>query len=63
MTATITLDGRSFELDKLTDAAKTHIASIQFVDNEIARLQGQLAALQTARNAYVEVLRRELPHG
>lgn len=60
---TITIDGRSFEVDKLTDMAKAQLVSIQFVDGEIARLQGQLAAMQTARNAYVEVLRRELPSG
>lgn len=34
------------------------------IDNgEIARLQAQLAAMQTARNAYLEALRRELPAG
>ncbi len=60
---TLNLDGRSFEIDKLSDAAKAQIASIQFVDGEIARLQAQLAAMQTARNAYVEALRAALPVG
>ena len=60
---TLNLDGRSFEIDTLSDAAKAQIASIQFVDGEIARLQAQLAAMQTARNAYVEALRAALPVG
>lgn len=60
---TLNLDGRTFEIDQLSDAAKAQITSIQFVDSEVARLQAQLAAMQTARNAYVEALRKELPAG
>ena len=49
---TITIDGKSYEFDSLSSDAKAQLASIQFVDAELARLQGQAAALQTARNAY-----------
>ena len=37
------------------------LASLQFVDNELARLQAQLAAMQTARMAYANALKASLP--
>lgn len=58
---TLNLDGRAFEIGTLPELAKAQVTSIQFVDGEIARLQAQLAAMQTARNAYLEALRRALP--
>ncbi|MCW8086827.1 DUF6447 family protein [Sabulicella glaciei] len=59
--STITFEGRSFALDTLSEAARAQVAGIQFVEGEIARLQARLAAMQTARNAYVEALRAALP--
>jgi len=35
---TITIDGIEYELDALSNEAKTQIAGIQFVDSEISRL-------------------------
>jgi hypothetical protein len=37
--------------------------SLQFVEQELARLQLQMAALQTARNAYASALKAHLPPG
>lgn len=54
--STITINGKTYETETLSDIAKQHIASIRFVDTEIDRLRQQLAVLQTARNAYVSVL-------
>ncbi|MDO9714339.1 DUF6447 family protein [Paracraurococcus lichenis] len=59
--STLTLDGRAFEIESLPDTAKAQIMGIRFVDGEITRLQAQLAAMQTARTAYVEALRAALP--
>lgn len=59
--SSVTIDGRTFDLDMLSEQARAQLASIQFVDGEIVRLQAQLAAMQTARSAYGEALRRELP--
>lgn len=63
MSNTLTLDGREFDLDSLPHAAKVHLTRLQFVEAEIARLQAQLVAMQTARNAYLEALRATLPAG
>lgn len=58
---TITIDNQIFDLDSLSQEAKAQLQSIQFVDQELARLQAQTAALQTARNAYANALKAALP--
>jgi hypothetical protein len=58
---TIKIDGNDYELDQLSDEAKAQLASLQFVDNELARLQAKAAALQTARIAYARALNEALP--
>jgi len=58
---TITIDGKSYELDSLSSDAKAQLASFQFVDAELARLQAKTAALQTARLAYSKALQAALP--
>ena len=57
----ITIDNKSSDIDTLSDEAKAQLASIQFVDGELARLQAQAAALQTARMAYSKALQAALP--
>ena len=39
--ATISIDNKSYDLDTLSDEAKAQLASIQFVDAELARLQAK----------------------
>ena len=59
--ATIKIDDKEYDLDKISNEAKAQLASIQFVDGELARLQAKAAALQTARNAYAKALGEILP--
>ena len=58
---TITIDNVDYDLDKLSDEAKAQLASIQFCDQELQRLQAQSAAYQTARMAYAKALNDALP--
>ncbi|ANY63593.1 hypothetical protein MA05_04940 [Comamonas aquatica] len=58
---TIKIDNVDYDLDSLSDDAKAQLQSIQFVDQELAKLQMQVAAMQTARNAYVNALKAALP--
>ena len=58
---TIKIDNIDYDLDSLSEDAKAQLQSIQFVDQELARLQAQVAAMQTARNAYVTALKAALP--
>ncbi len=53
---TIKIDDKDYDVATLSDEAKNQLASIEFVDNELARLQARAAVLQTARNTYVKAL-------
>lgn len=57
----VTIDGRDFDLDKLSGEARQQAANIQVVDEEIRRLQVRLKIFQTARNAYATALQQALP--
>jgi hypothetical protein len=57
---TITIDGSAYETDKLSEAAKQHLANLHVVDLEIARLNMQLGIAHTARAAYGVALREAL---
>ena len=58
--AKVTIDEKEYETDDLTDEAKAQLGSYQFVENELARLNAQSAALQTARIAYARALKEAL---
>ena len=57
---TITIDGKEYAPDELSDNAKEQIASMKIADERIAQLQSELAIAQTARNAYARALADEL---
>ena len=56
----ITIDDKSYDLESLSNESKAQLGSLRFVDSEIARLQAQLAAMQTARIGYANALKAEL---
>jgi hypothetical protein len=56
----IKIDNVEYDSDKLSAEAKNQLVSIQYVDQELARLQAQAAALQTARIAYANALKEAL---
>ena len=58
---TIKIDNKEYDLDTLSDECKAQLASIQFVEQELARLQAQAAVLQTAKAAYLQGLKSSLP--
>ena len=57
----IKIDNKEYDLDTLSDECKAQLASIQFVEQELARLQAQTAVLQTAKAAYLQGLKASLP--
>ena len=61
--AKITIDGREFDSDDLSDSAKSQITNIQVVDQKLNQLQQDIIIMQTARNAYAAALQSELPSG
>jgi len=58
---TINIDNQIYDLVSLSDDAKAQLASLQYVDQELAKLQMQMAAMQTARMAYANALKAALP--
>jgi hypothetical protein len=58
---TIKIDNIDYDTDKLSEEAKAQLVSLQFCDQELARLQAQAAAIQTARMAYAKALQAALP--
>ena len=59
--ATLNIDGKEYDTEQLSEAAREQLASIQLVDQTLAQLQQEAAILQTARNAYAQALQAELP--
>jgi Family of unknown function (DUF6447) len=57
----IKIDNKDFDIDKFSDEAKSQLTNIQVCDQEIQRLQVQLAIAQTARMAYAKALGEALP--
>lgn len=59
--ASITIDGREYNLNELSDSARAQLGSMHVTDQEINRLQGLMAITQTARIAYAKELKSKLP--
>jgi hypothetical protein len=59
--AKIQFNHKEYDLDTLSDECKAQLASIQFVEQELVRLQAKAAALQTAKAAYLQALKSSLP--
>ena len=57
----IKIDDKEFDVATLSDEAKNQLASIHFVDSELARLIAKAAVLQTSRIAYSKALQAALP--
>ena len=58
--ANITIDGKDYNLDDLNSKAKEQLGSLQFAQNEIKRLEAQIAITKTAAAAYSNALKSEL---
>ena len=56
----IKINGKSYELENLSENAKKQIVSLQFVQNEIQKLNAQIAAYKTAEIAYSNALENEI---
>jgi hypothetical protein len=56
----ITVDNIEYNSEDLTDNGKAQLASLQFLEVQVNKLQNEIAVYQTARNAYVSALKAEL---
>lgn len=53
---TITIDGKDYDTDSLSEEAKAQLMSLQITAGEIAHLNTRIAIAKTARNAYATAL-------
>ena len=58
---TVTIDNKEYNLDDLPEGAKNQLLNLQFVQNEIKRLESQISVFKTAANSYTTALKQELP--
>ena len=56
----ITVVGIEYNTEDLTDNGKAQLASLQFLEVQMKKLQSEIAVYQTARNSYVAALKAEL---
>ncbi|WP_440998186.1 hypothetical protein [Arhodomonas sp. SL1] len=59
--ATVTINGRQYPVDNLSDEAKANLQSYRFAEQEVQRLEAKLALTRTAMKAYGRALRENLP--
>lgn len=58
---TLTVDGKVYKISDLSEKASAELTSMRIAEQEMARLQAQLAIATTARNAYRQALVNLLP--
>ena len=56
----ITVDGIEYNSEDLSDNGKAQLASLQFLEAQLNKLQSEIAIYQTARQAYAAALKSEL---
>ena len=58
---TLTIDSVEYNVADLSEAARAQVVNVRVTDDEIQRLNRLLAIAQTARTAYANALKNELP--
>lgn len=53
---TITIDGKEYTLESLGQKGREQLQNLRVTDNEMQRLQDQMAITHTARNTYARIL-------
>ena len=56
----ITVDGMEYNTEDLSDNAKAQIASLQFLEAQMAKIKSEIAVYETANAAYIQALKAEL---
>ena len=59
--AKLRIDDIEYDTDLFSDTARQSLQMLQITEQEIQRLQQQLAIAQTARAAYANTLKQALP--
>ncbi len=57
----VQINGKDYDVDSLSDDAKKNLASLQFVQAELKRLEAKVAVFKTSESAYGRALTQLLP--
>ena len=60
MSQNLTLDGKTYNVNDLSDNAKSQFIRLQFVNVRLDELKNMHALLQRAKNSYVDSLKKEM---
>jgi hypothetical protein len=60
MAQKIKLDDKEYEVDSLTEQAKTQLKALQFASHRLEELSNMQALLQRAKKSYIESLKLEM---
>ncbi len=56
----VTINGKEYQTENLSENAQNQLVSLAFVQNEIKRLEAQIAVYKTASMAYTKALKEKL---
>ena len=56
----ITVDGIEYNTEDLSDNGKAQLASLQFLEAQMNKLNAEIAVYETARSTYLNSLKSEL---
>lgn len=56
----VTIDDIEYNTEDLSENGKAQLASLQFLETQMAKLRSEIAVYQTARNVYVAALKAAL---
>ena len=56
----VTIDGKEYDSENLSDNAKAQMNSLSYIQSELQRLENQAAVLKTAQAAYSNALKSEI---
>lgn len=59
--AKISIDGKEYDSEALSEDARNNLRNIQLCEQKMSDLKRDLAIAQTARNAYAQALKGQLP--
>ena len=57
---TITVDGIEYNTEDLSESGKAQLASLQFLEAQMNKVNSEIAVYKTARVSYVTALKNEL---
>jgi hypothetical protein len=56
----VTIDAIEYNTEDLTESGQAQLASLQFLESQVRKIQQEMAVYQTVQRTYVAVLKAEI---